>query len=62
MSDMINQNNETQPVTYTEEQLRTAYNEGQKTGFTAAVRQVRSAINDYLNDLIVSAELNGQQK
>ena len=47
---------------YTEDDMRTAYNEGQKTGYTAAVRQIRSAINDYLNDLLITIGVNGQNQ
>lgn len=40
---------------YTEEQAREIYNEGQKTGYIAAIKNIRANINDYLNDLIVAA-------
>jgi hypothetical protein len=46
---------ENAPV-YTETQAREIYNEGQKTGYVAAIKQIRANINDYLNDLIVAAE------
>lgn len=48
------------PVTYTAEQVeqecKAAYQEGQKVGYVAAIRQIRNDINEYLNDLIVSAQ------
>lgn len=40
---------------YTEEQARDIYIEGQKTGYITAIKQIRSNLNDYLNDLIVDA-------
>ena len=40
---------------YTEEQAREIYNEGQKSGYIAAIKNVRANINDYLNDLIIAA-------
>lgn len=40
---------------YTEEQAREIYNEGQKSGYIAAIKNIRANINDYLNDLIVAA-------
>lgn len=43
---------------YTEEQAREIYNEGQKSGYIAAIKQIRSNINDYLNDLIIAATQN----
>lgn len=46
------------PKTYTEEQAREIYNEGQKSGYITAIRQIRSNLNDYLNDLIIAAEHN----
>ena len=45
-------------VMYTEEQARSIYMEGQKAGYVSAIKQIRSNLNDYLNDLIVSAEMN----
>jgi hypothetical protein len=42
------------PVSYTEDQMREAYATGQKDGFATAIRKVRSEINDYLNDLLVT--------
>lgn len=48
------------PKMYTEEQLnaeaRAAYIEGQRSGYVAAVRQIRADLADYLNDLIVKVE------
>lgn len=46
---------EAAPV-YTEEQARDIYNEGQKSGYVAAIRNIRANLNDYLNDLIIAAE------
>jgi hypothetical protein len=46
---------ESVPV-YTEEQARDIYNEGQKSGYVAAIRNIRANLNDYLNDLIIAAE------
>ena len=46
------------PVTYTEEQVREIYNEGQKSGYTAAIKNIRSNINDYLDNLIIAANMN----
>jgi adenylate kinase len=43
---------------FTEDDMRSAYNEGQKAGYAAAVRQIRTSVNDYLNDLLVSIEVN----
>lgn len=40
---------------YTEEQAREIYNEGQKTGYIAAIKNIRANINDYLDNLIVAA-------
>ena len=45
-------------VMYTEEQARSIYMEGQKAGYVSAIKQIRSNLNDYLNDLIISAEMN----
>ena len=42
------------PKTYTEEEVRNIYAEGQKVGYSSAVKQMRSDINDYLNDLLVN--------
>jgi hypothetical protein len=42
------------PKTYTEEDARNIYAEGQKVGYSAAVKQMRSDINDYLNDLLIN--------
>lgn len=44
------------PILYTEQQIKAIYNEGQKTGYITAIRQIRSEINDYLNDLIIRVE------
>ena len=46
-----------QPKMYTEEQVREIYNEGQKSGYIAAIKQIRSNINDYLDNLIVATSL-----
>jgi hypothetical protein len=46
------------PKFYTEEQVREIYNEGQKSGYIAAIKQIRVNINDYLNDLIIAAHIN----
>ena len=43
------------PKMYSEEQVREIYNEGQKSGYIAAIKNVRANINDYLNDLIIAA-------
>ena len=43
---------------YTDEQMREIYNEGQKSGYIAAIKQIRSNITDYLNDLIIAANQN----
>jgi hypothetical protein len=43
---------------YTEEQAREIYNEGQRSGYIAAIKNIRANINDYLNDLIVAASMN----
>lgn len=48
------------PITYTEEQMREAYNEGQANGFLSAIRQIRTELNDYLNDLVVAIRTNNQ--
>lgn len=45
---------QTASVTYTEEQIQQAYNEGQKSGYIAAIKNIRSNINDYLDSLIVN--------
>ena len=45
---------ETAPVTYTEEQIREIYSEGQKAGYIAAVKQIRANVNDYLDNLIIA--------
>lgn len=50
------------PAVYTEEQARSIYMESQKAGYVSALKQVRAAINDYLNDLIVSTELQQNQR
>ena len=52
----------TSPAIYTEEQARSIYNEGQKAGYVSALKQMRTTINDYLNDLIISAELQQTQR
>jgi hypothetical protein len=57
-----NQNQEVKPTTYTEEQVRSIYNEGQKSGYIAAIKQIRANINDYLNDLIVAASMNSNNQ
>lgn len=44
-----------QPTTYTTDQACEIYNEGQKIGYISAIKQIRSKINDYLNDMIVIA-------
>ena len=46
------------PVMYTEEQVREIYNEGQKSGYIAAIKNIRSNINDYLDTLIIAANTN----
>lgn len=56
-----NENKEAANV-FTEDDLRVAYNEGQKAGYAAAVRQIRTSVNDYLNDLLISIEVNSQKK
>lgn len=43
------------PKLYTEEQMHEIYNEGQRSGYIAAIKNIRSDINDYLNDLIIAA-------
>lgn len=63
---MANENNiqeqlpaeEQAPVTYTEEQVRDIYNEGQKAGYIAAVKQIRANVNDYLDNLIIATSMN----
>lgn len=47
---------------YTETQAREIYNEGQKTGYVTAIRNIRTNINDYLNDLIIAAETQNKAK
>jgi hypothetical protein len=44
------------PILYTEQQVKVIYNEGQKAGYITAIRQIRSEVNDYLNDLIIRVE------
>lgn len=48
------------PVTYTAEQVeqecKKAYQQGHKDGYVVAIRRIRNDINEYLNDLIVSAQ------
>ena len=46
------------PKTYTEEQVREIYNEGQKSGYIAAIKTIRSNINDYLDNLIIATGMN----
>ena len=46
----------TKPIMYTEEQMRQMYNEGQRSGYISALKQVRSEINDYISDLISAAK------
>ena len=50
--------NEAPVLKYTDEQMREIYNEGQKSGYIAAIKQIRSNITDYLNDLIIAANQN----
>ena len=52
---------ETAPVTYTEEQIREIYSEGQKAGYIAAIRQIRANVNDYLDNLIIATHMNQNQ-
>lgn len=49
-------------VMYTEDQARSIYMEGQKAGYVSAIKQVRTIVNDYLNDLIISTELQQNQR
>jgi hypothetical protein len=46
------------PKLYTEEQMREIYNESQRSGYIAAIKNIRSNINDYLDSLIVAASMN----
>ena len=46
----------TTPVTYTEQQVQEIYNEAQKSGYIAAIKQVRNEITEYLNELIVRVQ------
>lgn len=62
-----NQNNATNvteetkvQTTYTEDQVREIYAEAQKAGYIAAVRQMRSDVLDYLNDLLISVETSNK--
>jgi glycyl-tRNA synthetase beta subunit len=48
------------PKTYTEEQMREIYNEGQRSGYIAAIKNIRSNINDYLDSLIVAASMQNK--
>jgi hypothetical protein len=50
--------NEDTPKTYTEEQMREIFNEGQKSGYLSAIKTIRSNINDYLDNLIIAAQMN----
>lgn len=42
-------------VMYTEQQVREIYTQGQADGYIAAIKHVRTEINEYLNELMVSA-------
>lgn len=46
----------TTPVTYTEQQVQEIYAEAQKSGYIAAIKQVRNEISEYLNELIVRVQ------
>lgn len=46
------------PKLYTEEQMREIYNEGQKSGYIAAIKHIRSSINDHLDNLIIATGIN----
>lgn len=46
----------TAPVTYTEQQVQEIYNEAQKSGYVAAVKQIRNEVTEYLNELIVRVQ------
>ena len=48
------------PKMYTEEQMREIYNEGQKSGYIAAIKNIRSNINDYLDSLIIAASMQNK--
>ena len=49
------------PKMYSEEQMREIYNEGQKAGYIAAIKTIRTNINDYLDNLIIAAHINQNQ-
>lgn len=53
----INKEKVSAPV-YTEEQVREIYAEGHTAGYIAAVKRIRNDVIDYLNDLIISANIN----
>lgn len=44
----------TQPATYTKAQVEEAFKEGQKSGFLSAIKQMRTLINNHLDDFILS--------
>lgn len=48
------------PKMYTEEQMREIYNEGQRSGYLAAIKNIRSNINDYLDNLIIAANMQNK--
>lgn len=48
------------PKMYTEEQIREIYNEGQRSGYLAAIKNIRSNINDYLDNLIIAANMQNK--
>ena len=38
--------------------MREIYNEGQKSGYIAAIKHIRSSINDHLDNLIIATGIN----
>lgn len=62
IQEQTSETQQTTPPTYTESQVREIYNEGQKSGYLAAIKNIRSNLNDYLDNLIIAAQMNNNNK
>ena len=62
IQEQTSETQQTTPPTYTKNQVREIYNEVQKSGYLAAIKNIRSNLNDYLDNLIIAAQMNNNNK